>query len=463
MSDIYFKCPHCRNPLTIDAAGAGLQVPCPHCARSITVPNKTKPKAKPWVLPGIVFAVLVVASGGVFVLTSTHGTRPSKPPGTAAQPTVESQPNTATARQPQQPKDQTTQPANATAPGHPLSWTNDWSMFVTELTKQIAKNSFYAYNVNSTFNGKEVVWTGIVAELNTQTSDSKEPYVRLAMKPEQISSAPGTPSIESLTVKPRADEWSTWKNVSIGDTVVFRTVLDDDASFPITTMRGVFVLLLGTAENNFEAIAWVNTKGGTCLRSGPQRTPAVAATPATTDERRAAEQTPHHFQGLFWPGGTAASGTMGWFVDPSRDTFLTQTNGSTDEVISAVAKDAETMLSTGKVLLQTGTGGMVSVAGLPQYKFSDPAKNAVWVLVYPIGADKTVASYKIASTAAGPITAFKELQRKFGSHTEEEVWSADDIGITGNVYWWGEAGVARGDDGTITHALLRFAPKMAPR
>ena len=75
MSDIYFKCPHCRNPLIIDCAGAGLQVGCPHCAQTITVPSKTARKTKTLLVTGIVVVFLVVLCGAAALLVFT----PAKP------------------------------------------------------------------------------------------------------------------------------------------------------------------------------------------------------------------------------------------------------------------------------------------------------------------------------------------------------------------------------------------------
>ncbi len=38
MSDILFNCPECGHSLTVDSAGAGLNVPCPECKKQISIP-----------------------------------------------------------------------------------------------------------------------------------------------------------------------------------------------------------------------------------------------------------------------------------------------------------------------------------------------------------------------------------------------------------------------------------------
>lgn len=40
MSDIEFNCPQCQQPLAIDEAGAGRQMPCPTCGTELTVPQR---------------------------------------------------------------------------------------------------------------------------------------------------------------------------------------------------------------------------------------------------------------------------------------------------------------------------------------------------------------------------------------------------------------------------------------
>jgi len=43
MPDIEFNCPHCKQSLTVDETGVGLQVNCPGCGKDITVPQPPQP------------------------------------------------------------------------------------------------------------------------------------------------------------------------------------------------------------------------------------------------------------------------------------------------------------------------------------------------------------------------------------------------------------------------------------
>jgi DNA-directed RNA polymerase subunit RPC12/RpoP len=44
--EIIFNCPNCSQELSVDAAGAGSEIPCPTCGASMTIPEKS-PKAAP--------------------------------------------------------------------------------------------------------------------------------------------------------------------------------------------------------------------------------------------------------------------------------------------------------------------------------------------------------------------------------------------------------------------------------
>ena len=44
--EIIFNCPHCDQELSVDADGAGSEIPCPTCGQSITIPEKST-KAAP--------------------------------------------------------------------------------------------------------------------------------------------------------------------------------------------------------------------------------------------------------------------------------------------------------------------------------------------------------------------------------------------------------------------------------
>ena len=44
--EIIFNCPNCGQELSVDAEGAGTELPCPTCSETITVPEKST-KAAP--------------------------------------------------------------------------------------------------------------------------------------------------------------------------------------------------------------------------------------------------------------------------------------------------------------------------------------------------------------------------------------------------------------------------------
>ena len=39
--EIIFNCPNCGQELSVDAEGAGTELPCPTCSETITVPEKS--------------------------------------------------------------------------------------------------------------------------------------------------------------------------------------------------------------------------------------------------------------------------------------------------------------------------------------------------------------------------------------------------------------------------------------
>lgn len=39
--EIIFNCPHCNQELSVEAAGAGSEIPCPTCGETITIPEKS--------------------------------------------------------------------------------------------------------------------------------------------------------------------------------------------------------------------------------------------------------------------------------------------------------------------------------------------------------------------------------------------------------------------------------------
>jgi hypothetical protein len=151
------------------------------------------------------------------------------------------------------------------------AWATNWSAFVAELSTHVAQHYNFVSNVNNTFDGKVVTWTGKFIETKLlEKGNLRLRLVRIAMKPENLMLASGSTALtsgsttlDSLALKPDASEWRTWEAVSVGDTVNFTTTLEK-SGIPNKCV-------LNTMEYNnagtWELRAWVNTKGGTCLKS----------------------------------------------------------------------------------------------------------------------------------------------------------------------------------------------------
>ena len=45
--EIIFNCPNCSQELSVDAAGAGSEIPCPTCGETITIPEKSATAGAP--------------------------------------------------------------------------------------------------------------------------------------------------------------------------------------------------------------------------------------------------------------------------------------------------------------------------------------------------------------------------------------------------------------------------------
>jgi hypothetical protein len=143
-----------------------------------------------------------------------------------------------------------------------ISWSNDWSIFVNELSEKVAKDNNYVYNVDEAFNGKTVEWTGKVGEIKRPNAAEDLASITLSMKPERLTFMLGAVTLERLTLKPTTGEWETWKSISVNDTVIFRTTLDKGTIPP----ECVLTKLDMAGANEGKVIAWINTKGGSCLK-----------------------------------------------------------------------------------------------------------------------------------------------------------------------------------------------------
>ena len=145
------------------------------------------------------------------------------------------------------------------------NWSNDWSTFVRELSKVVMKDNSYVANVNTVFLGRSVQWNGTVKEIKLPGSDPKSGMIKMSMRSEELNLGQRKTTLEEIVLSPEGYEWSTWKNVSIGETVIFRTTLDGGSFIP----NCVLSILTGVGTNAGKVVTWINTNGGVCLKSEP--------------------------------------------------------------------------------------------------------------------------------------------------------------------------------------------------
>ncbi len=85
--DIIFECPHCKQELSIDEAGAGSEIECPSCNRQVTVPEPKPETAEqePEVAPKAATPA-PPASGPSTPAASTPAPAPQPPKASASAP-----------------------------------------------------------------------------------------------------------------------------------------------------------------------------------------------------------------------------------------------------------------------------------------------------------------------------------------------------------------------------------------
>jgi hypothetical protein len=142
------------------------------------------------------------------------------------------------------------------------TWATDWPTFVKRLSAEAAKDNYFVGNVNAAFSGKKVKWAGKVTEIEGPKKDGDSGMIRLSMKPEKLELKSGAPTLDSLVLTPDGDEWKTWRSVSVGETVLFTTTLDEGSLVP----KCVLMKMDGMGPNAGKTIVWINTKGGSCLK-----------------------------------------------------------------------------------------------------------------------------------------------------------------------------------------------------
>ena len=80
----------------------------------------------------------------------------------------------------------------------------------------------------------------------------------------------GAGKVNQIGLRPKPDQWRSWGNVSVGDKVVFRTMLDEGIGGGNPTMEraanaGVIIAILNL---NGTATPLISTAGGIFVRKG---------------------------------------------------------------------------------------------------------------------------------------------------------------------------------------------------
>ena len=262
---IQYECPKCHGALESPTSLAGQIDVCPRCQHNNTVPRTT---SIPWLTISIYIGgsalILAVIIG---VVMWTHMDNPRKPNGLArwsdlSRKDTDEEPKgrTVRTREPNRSPAPTPRPKRPAAKTTAAKWTNDWSIFVKELSAAATKDNYFVGNVNSAFSGKRVQWTGKVTEIEQPEKAGDSGCIRLAMKSERLVMKSGSPVLDSLILAPEAGEWKSWQEVSVGTVVEFSTVLDEGSLAPAC----VLVKMDGMGSNAGKVIAWINTKGGIC-------------------------------------------------------------------------------------------------------------------------------------------------------------------------------------------------------
>lgn len=168
------------------------------------------------------------------------------------------------------------------------------------------------------------------------------------------------------------------------------------------------------------------------------------------------------FKGFLYAGYyTEDSGVysgLAFFFDSTRVEFQVAdaAKPSPDEILKSVAATgpSKSSLEMPALFAQSGTGLIIE---------GKAAETMLGIIVYP---RKGTPSGKLIkhpmAFAPGTVTLLNDIISRHGQPTERELWSTEltrDVALDGTVYWWGDVGIAAGTDGTITHVLVRQAPK----
>lgn len=144
-------------------------------------------------------------------------------------------------------------------------WQTNWKGYVAEISKRLAKG--IDPSADSSFKGKQVEFEGILRK----AFDSAKPdeYLDVEMESQEITvmvklfpgvdaaaagSKTSTVTVKKLSLKPEALKRDDWKNILVGSTIRFRSVLEDDAVVLFTmsdrggSVRGLVFLYLNSVE-----------------------------------------------------------------------------------------------------------------------------------------------------------------------------------------------------------------------
>ena len=105
----------------------------------------------------------------------------------------------------------------------PQEWQKDWAQFGSALTEFCRMTNTTWGHAEGMFEGKEVEWTGMIAKIDRGDGGQREGRVDFKMPEVAVRMTDNyTYQLREVSLTPKADEWTTWKNAKAGDTVTFR-------------------------------------------------------------------------------------------------------------------------------------------------------------------------------------------------------------------------------------------------
>ena len=137
------------------------------------------------------------------------------------------------------------------------------------------------------------------------------------------------------------------------------------------------------------------------------------------------------------------------FLDPARSSVkVTPAAEATgNEMLQAVASNSDDLVSLFKVCQEFSAESAIG---------DEEAGKMLHLAVFP-QRDEGLTD-RVVSFGAGVTRNLAEVATQCGQPTGREWWAGgnmQELGMSGVVFWWGHVGVAAGEDGEITHVLLR--------